>query len=458
MTEDITRHAVVFDQLFDRPLHIEFDQPDSSSDGGALLLKAADTQLGLTSSLANCLKDKRNPKCITHTYLELLRQRVFGIACGYEDCNDAARLVGDPIHRLMLERDPIEGHYLASQPTLCRFENAIDVRSMDKMATALADQVVARHKKRLGGKVRKITIDMDPTDDPTYGQQQLAFYNSHYGNWCYLPVACFVTFNDESEPYLFAYVLRPGDAHASYGAIAILKRIIKRLRTAFAGATIHARLDGGYAAPEVFDFLENNKVKYVVAMASNTVLQGFSEPLMKLARRDSKASGVTEHYYGECVYAAQTWDIERRVIFKAEVVRHPDREPKDNPRFVVTNLPTSSKHIYEKVYCQRGDIENRIKELLYGLQIDRTSCTKFLANQFRVLMCAAAYVLMQELRLKASGTSLANAQVSTLRNKLLKQAVWLKKSVRRYVLHLPDTAPWRHEWCQIARQLGAVPT
>ena len=158
MTEDITRHAIVFDRLFDRPLHVQFDQPDSSSDGGALSLKAADTRLDLTASLANCLKDKRNPKYITHSYLDLLRQRVFGIACGYEDCNDAARLVADPMHRLMLDRDPIDGDYLASQPTLCRFENAIDVRSMDKMAAALADQVVTSHKRRLGGKVRKITL------------------------------------------------------------------------------------------------------------------------------------------------------------------------------------------------------------------------------------------------------------------------------------------------------------
>ena len=178
---------------------------------------------------------------------------------------------------------------------------------------------------------------------------------------------------------------------------------------------------------------------------------------MKKARRDSKLSGETEHHYGECEYMAGTWDRDRRIIFKSEVVRHPGRKPKDNPRFVVTNLNSSAKHIYEKIYCLRGCIENRIKELLYGLQIDRTSCTKFLSNQFRVLLCAAAYVLMQELRLKASRTSLANAQVTTLREKLLKQAVWLEISTRRFILHMPDSAPWRKDWCQIARQLGAVP-
>lgn len=455
--DDTTQQGVLFNDVLNKPLHILFDQPDSSCDGGALLLKAADKRLNLSASLAACLKDKRNPDQLTHSSHDLLRQRVFGIACGYEDCNDAARLSSDPIHRMMLDRDPIEGDELASQPTLCRFENAIDVRSLDKMATALADRVVERHQRRLKGRVRQITIDMDPTDDPTYGQQQLALYNSHYGNWCYLPVACFLSFNNESDQYLFAYVLRPGDAHASYGAIAILKRIIKRLRKAFRGVGIRVRLDGGFAAPEMFEFLEQEKLKYVIAMAKNTTLQEFSEPLMKKARKQSRVSGETEHHYGECEYGAQSWDRERRVIFKSEVVRHPGRDPKDNPRFVVTNLRSSAKHIYEKIYCQRGCIENRIKELLYGLQIDRTSCKKFLSNQFRVLMTAAAYVLMQELRLKGRHTGFANAQVSTLRDKLLKQAVWLNQSTRRYVLHLPDSAPWRMDWCQIARQLGAVP-
>jgi hypothetical protein len=455
--KDTTEQGVLFEELFAKPVYVKFDQPDSSIDGGALLLKAADARLDLTATLARCLKDNRQPEMITHTYLDLLRQRVFGMACGYEDCNDAARLVSDPIHRQLLDRDPIEGVELASQATLCRFENAIDVRSLDRMAGELADRVVERHKKRLGGRVRKITIDMDPTDDPTYGQQQLTFYNSHYGNWCYLPVACFLTFNDEPDQYLFAYVLRPGDAHASYGAIGIMKRIVKRLRKAFRKAAIHVRLDGGFAAPEVFEFLEQEKLKYVVAMANNAILQAYAEPLMKKARRDSRLSGETEHHYGECQYMAGTWDCDRRVIFKSEVVRHPGREPKDNPRFVVTNLKNTAQHIYEKIYCLRGCIENRIKELLYGLQIDRTSCTKFLSNQFRVLLCAAAYVLMQELRLKASRTSLANAQVTTLREKLLKQAVWIEKSTRRLVFHMPDSAPWRRDWCQIARQLGAVP-
>ena len=456
MTDDSTAQRVLFNQVHDKPLHVQFDQPDSSIDGGAILLKAADENLQLTAALAACLSDKRNPDCITHSYADLLRQRVYGLACGYEDCNDAARLNADPIHRLLLGRDPFEGETLASQATLCRFENAMDVRSMDRMGTELANLVVKRHCKRLKGKVRRITIDMDPTDDPTYGQQQLALFNRHYRNWCYLPVACFLKFNNESDQYLFAYVLRPGDAHATHGAIAILRRIVRRLREAFADTSILVRLDGGYAAPEMFEYLEDEALDYVIAMGSNTVLQAYSEPLMIKARKDSALSGQTEHYYGECEYWPDSWDTDRRVIFKSEVVRHPHREPKDNSRFVVTNLRSSPRYIYEDIYCYRGDIENRIKELLYGLSIDRTSCYRFMSNQFRVLMTAAAYVLMQELRINAVGTALEKAQVTKLREKLIKQAVWLEKTTRRYVLHLPDTAPWRIDWCCIARSLGAA--
>jgi hypothetical protein len=171
----------------------------------------------------------------------------------------------------------------------------------------------------------------------------------------------------------------------------------------------------------------------------------------------SKKSGETEHLYGECRYAAGSWNRKRRVIFKAEVVRLGEREPKDNARFVVTNLRRVPQRVYEAVYCPRANIENRIKELLYGLAIDRTSCTSFWANQMRVMLTAAAYVLMQELRLGATGTICARAQVTTLRERLLKLGAWFECSVRRVVLHLPDSAPWRSEWCRVARSLGVTP-
>jgi hypothetical protein len=458
LADDTTRQSVVFNDLFGKQVVARFDQPDSSSDGGAVLLKACDERLGLTRAIAACIPDTRQQGKVVHTLEDLVRQRVFALACGYEDCNDAARIGADPMQKLLLERDPVTGESLASQPTLSRFENALGPKTLMRMGCALADTVIERHRQRLRRRVKRITIDLDPTDDPTHGAQQLTFFNGHYGTWCYLPVAAFVQFDAEPEQYLLAYVLRPGNVNAGVGAVGILRRIVARVRATFPKARLRVRLDGGFAAPEMFEFLENERLEYVVAMAKNTVLAGKAEWLMDLERTVSALSGETEHAYTDCRYRAKTWNRHRRVVIKAEVVRLADREARDNPRFVVTNLRHTAKHVYEDVYCQRAHIENRIKELHHGLAIDRTSCTRFWANQFRVLLTAAAYVLFQELRLHARGTGSANAQVGTLRLRLLKLGAWIERSVRRIVLHLPDSAPWRSDWYRIARSLGAAPS
>jgi hypothetical protein len=326
------------------------------------------------------------------------------------------------------------------------------------MGEALAECVIERHRKRLGRRVKRITVDLDPTDDPTHGAQQLSFFNGHYNTWCYLPVAGFVTFNNEPEQYLFCYVLRPGNAPAKQGAIGILDRMIERLRSAFPKVRILVRLDGGFGGPELLNFLEESKVDYIIGMAENKVLKRRARRRMGRARRLSKRRGKTANVFGETLYAARSWKgRKRRVLIKAEVVRHEGRQPKDNARYVVTNLKGSPRHLYKRVYCMRAEIENRLKELHHGLEIDRTSCTNFLANQLRVLLTAAAYVLMQELRLSARGGECARAQVSTLRERLLKLGVWVERSVRRIVLHLPVSFAYRRDWLRIARSVGAVP-
>ena len=457
MIENTTTQCVLFPGIFERPIIAKFDQPQSSSDGGAILLQAADQRLGLTAALAACLEDERQAGKIDHEVEELLRQRIMAIACGYEDANDAARLASDPVHKLLVGRDPEQGKDLASQPTLSRFENSVDRKELLAMAEVLADSVIERHRKRLHGRARRITIDLDPTDDPTHGAQQLTFFNAHYDTYCYLPMVGFLTFDQESEQYLVAAVLRPGNAPASAGAVGILRRLIERVKNAFPRAQIRVRLDGGFAAPEVLEFLDHEpKVDYIVNFAANAVLKRKAEPAMKRARRTSKASGQSEHVYGECLYRTRTsWPWKRRVIYKAEVVRAEGKEPKENPRFVVTNMKQSPQWIYEQVYCQRGDLENRIKELHYGMEIGRTSCTNFWANQFRVLLTAAAYVLMQELRLGLAGTASAQAQVSTLRTRFLKIGALVVSSVRRIVLHLPWTFPYRETFHRLALNLGA---
>jgi hypothetical protein len=457
VSDDITPQSVLFPDLCRRPLVVKFDQRHGSSDGGAILLKACDHRLGLTQRLASCIADARQSGKVEHTITELVRQRLYGIACGYPDGNDAARLAEDPIQKLLMGRDPLSGAALASQPTLSRFENAARRADLYRMGEAVAECVIERHRRRLGRRVRHITIDLDPTDDPTHGAQQLTFFNAHYDTWCYLPVAGFLTFNHEPEQYLFAYVLRPGNASASRGAVGILRRVLEKVREAFPRARVLVRLDGGFAAPQIFEFLESEGCDYVVAMAKNKRLTPRARQLMAKARRRSKRSGRTAHVYGETQYAARKWKCKRRVIIKAEVVRHEGRAPKDNPRFVVTNLTGWPRRLYERVYCGRGDIENRIKELHHGLEIDRTSCPSFLANQLRVLLTAAAYVLMQELRLVARRGECARAQVNTLRERLLKLGVWVERSVRRIVLHLPQSFAYRSEWLRIARSVGAVP-
>ena len=361
MTPDTIPQSVLFPDLFDKPLVATFNQEHASSDGGAVLLKAAERVYGLVKAFARCLADKRAPGKIRHTLADLIGQRVFGIACGHPDGNDADHLADDPIHKLLLGRDPVSGAPLASQPTISRFENGARRSVLYRMGRELAASVIERHRRRLQGRARRITIDLDPTDDLTHGAQQFTFFNGHYGGWCYLPMLGFLSFDREAEQYLCAAVLRPGKAVAANGTLGLLCRLLPLLRAAFPRARFLVRLDGGFATPEIFDFLDAEpRLDYVVAMAKNAVLQRHAESAMQVARAQSEVGGETAHVYTDTRYAARTWDHERRVVIKAEVVRLGDREPRDNPRFVVTNLRQTPRFIYEKVYCARGDIENRM--------------------------------------------------------------------------------------------------
>ena len=456
MSDDSTTQRLLFPGIFRKPVVAQFDQREGSSDGGALLLKAADRHYGLVAGLSSCLRDDRQAAKVDHSLRELVAQRVFSIACGYPDANDSARLSEDPIHKLLLDRDPIEGRDLASQPTLSRFENGVGVKELYRAGEFLAESVIRRHAQRLRRRAYRVTIDLDPTDDPTHGAQQLSFFNGHYDTWCYLPVMGFVSFNDEAEQYLCAAVLRPGNVGAAVGAVGLLRRLVRMIHHYLPGVKIRVRLDGGFAHPAVLEFLDAQpRLEYVVAMAKNAVLKRVVESGMRRARQLSRRSGKTEHIYGEVRYKAGKWPHLRRIIIKAEVVRAADKDPKDNPRFVITNMKQSPQWIYEKVYCARGDVENRIKELHDGLQIGRTSCSTFLANTFRVLLTAAAYVLMQELRLHLAPTRHARAQVATLRERFLKVGTQVVASVRRIVLHLPQSFPDRESFQDLAFRLGA---
>lgn len=456
---DTSEQSVLFPSLLDRPIHIAFDEPEMTSDGGALLLKAVDDRLGLSERLGESILDVRQDAKVRHTMTDLIRQRVFGLTLGYDDANDVGRIGGDPMFRLLLERDPVTGDDLASQPTLSRFENTARFVDLYRMGTALAETVIDYHCHRLRRRrIKRITIDMDPTDTETYGSQQLSLFNGHYDHYCYLPLLGFLTFNDEPEQYLFASLLRSGTAHASEGAIGVLRRTIRRLRKTFSSAKIRVRLDGGFACPGIFDFLDEQGVEYLVAIAGNKVLLRRAARLMGTARRLSREQDQSVALFGETPYAAKSWkNGKRRVIYKAEVTRLEGREPRDNPRFVVTNLGYTPNNVY-KIYRIRGESENRIKELLIGLALDRTSCSSFKGNQMRVLLSAAAYVLFQTLRCRLSHTRLGRKQVDSLRLMLLKIGGKVRSSVRRIVVTLAENHPWRYEWLLAAKAWRAVPT
>ena len=458
MSKDIEQR-VIFPSLLSKPVHVAFDEPLTSSDCGSLLLKSVDESMGLTERMLAGVSDSRQYGKVTHSQADLLRQRIFGIASGYPDANDVARLGDDPVHKLLLARDPVTGASLASQPTISRFENSLRVVDHYRLGVSLAETVIGWHRSRLQRqKVKRITIDLDPTDDETHGAQQKALFNGHYGHWCYLPLLGFLTFNNEPDQYLFAAILRSGTAKASEGAISLLKRTIARLRASFPQAKIRVRLDGGFSGPGILEFLEEENVEYIVGIAKNKVLERRLKRLMGTARRLSREQGKTVALFRDTHYAARSWrKNKRRIICKAEVTRLEGREPKNNPRFVVTNLGYTPKNVY-KIYKMRGDSENRIKELKVDLEIDRTSCTSFWANQLRVTLTAAAYVLFQTLRSRLAKSRLAGKQVGTLRLMLFKIAGRVERSVRRIVIHLAQNHPWRHEWTVAACAWGAVET
>ncbi len=235
----------------------------------------------------------------------------------------------DPIQKLLLDRDPIQGGRLASQPTISRFENALRPRDLFRLSEALADTVITRHRARTPH-ARRITIDVDVTEDATHGAQQLSFFNGFYGGWCYLPLVVMLTFDDEPRQYVVTAVLRPGNAPAARGVQGVLRRLIPKLWAAFPHARVRVRMDGGFATPAIFDELEAAGVDYVVAMAKNPVLEAAAAPLLAQARAQAEMSGASARVFGEARYQTGSWSHPRRAVIKAEVVVHPGRELPDN--------------------------------------------------------------------------------------------------------------------------------
>jgi hypothetical protein len=434
-----------FGSLLGKEVIVDFEGGRVSSDGGGLLLREIDDRYSLTEKAARCLCDPRDLRRITHDEITLLRQRIFSIALGYEDANDADSLRGDPVLKSISGRLPESSEDLASQPTLCRFENATDRKDLRRLADALMDLYLETHP----GPRDLIVIDMDSTDDPTHGRQQLSFFHGYYDQHMYHPLLVF----DGIDGFAMAAVLRPGNAHASHRSVSVLKRIIKRLRRAYPRAAIILRADAGFAVPELYQFCERKRIHYTVGLITNNRLKDKAAQLLAEAKEKFRETREKQRLFTAFTYRADSWNRYRRVVAKVEYM---DQGP--NERFVVTNIHLPPQRLYDEIYVLRGDAENRIKELKLELKADRLSCHRFLANQFRLLLHTFAYCLFLLLRNHLRGTELASAQVGTLRVKLLKIGTRVRETSRRIWLHLASGCPYKSLFYFAYQSLKAAPT
>jgi hypothetical protein len=418
-----TATQVPFSRFKRREIDVRFDGGDVSSDGGLLLLREVDRKLGLLQAVAQTLPDPRNPALIQHTSEHLLRQRVFGICQGYEDLNDHDALRDDLALQTALERDKPA----ASSPTLCRFENRADRATAIAAHRIIVDQFIASFEAA----PTELILDFDATDDVVHGNQEGRHFSAFYDNYCFLPLFVFC-----GEQMLAAY-LRPASEDAALHSAAILKLLTNRLRQAWPKVRILFRGDSGFCRPLLLSWCERNEVEYVVGLAKNSRLAKLSEDLRDRAAQAFASTAQPQRHFGEFKYAAKSWSRERRVIVKAE-----HNAQGANPRYVVTNLANAPQELYEHGYCARGEMENRIKECQLGLFSDRTSCQLWWPNQFRLLLAALAYVLMERLRtVGLAGTELARAQVSTLRCRLLKVGAVIVRNTRRVRFFLASAFP-----------------
>lgn len=406
-------------------VQVVLDAPQISSDGGLLLLRKTDERWGLTRRMGRCLSDSRRKGSVRHTGVKMLAQRVVGICMGWEDCNDFDDLRADPLYTICLDSEP------APQPTLSRFENAVTARQIYRISEELVRFYADRHSHKAP---KRIVVDLDATDDPAHGQQEFEFYHAYYGRHCFLPLLVFVS-ADGAPMELVAAVLRPGNAHAGRRSAAITRRIVDILRQAFPLTEIVVRADGGYALPEMYALCEDLKLSYLISLPKNSRLIDLSTDLIDTSRAAALDTGQTSRVFGELSYAATGWPKARRVIVKAEVMVQGE-----NPRFVVTNMQGDPKKLYE-IYCARGDSENRIKELKLDLFSGRTSCHRFAANCFRLLLHALAFVLMTLVRELLAGTELAKKTMASIRLKLLKVAAIVEVNTRRILVRLPRAHP-----------------
>lgn len=427
-----------------KSLKINFSQLDLSSDSGLLLVRQAEEKIKVCQGFADCLEENRQSGKIIHSQIRLTLQKVLQLAAGYEDMNDSNYLRHDPILKMACtqpEEKVKDIQILASQPTMSRWENQITSEEIKKLRKYFVEHFLVHYPPNC----QQIVLDIDGWDAQTYGHQQLSLFHGYYGHKMYFPILI----NEASTGYPLIMQLRPGNSHSGKGIVAILRWLIWRIKKARPNVEIIIRGDAGFSLPEIIRICERSQVKYAFGFSSNTVLKGKIENLLEIARVVYHLTGKKARLFNDVYYAAKTWSEPRRIVMKAEWL-----EKGANPRFVVTNLAEKAEVIYDNFYVQRGESsEGRIKELKRGIKADRLSCHQFIVNQFRLFLSQAAYILMLEIRQAAKGTQLEKAQVSRLRESLIKVASKVTNSVRQVLVELATCCPYQKEIRVIAERL-----
>lgn len=423
-------------------LEAAFDGGRITSDGGLVWLARADSELGLCGAISECVPEWRTRRG-RHSLASLIRQRVFQIACGYEDQNDANSLREDPLLKLTCGSLPESGADLASQPTFSRLENAADGRSCYRIAETLFELYLRERGE--DGAPERVLVDFDATDDPTHGDQEGSYYHGYYGQHMYHPLLVF----DGESRHLIGALLRAGNTYASNSALALLKRIVGGLRRRWPEVEVEIRADAGFAVPALYDYCEREGITYTVGLITNPRLEGLAEDLLEEAKERHEAQGEKARLFSEDLYAAASWERERRVVYKAEAM-----EKGINTRFVVTTRTEEPKKALYEFYARRGEGENWIKDFKLHLKADRLSCHRFIANQFRLLLHAAAYWLMDILRRKLVASGARRMQLDTLRLRLIKIGGRIRELFTKVRLHLAWGHPGQHSWRALSRACG----
>lgn len=433
MTKNNTQ-TMLFKEYFGKKVIVDFNGGEITSDAGWLFLRETEGQMKIIERAASAIHDKRNPAYVRHQIIQLLSQRVFQIAAGYEDANDCDTLKNDPLLKMACGQEDS----LASQPTMCRFENAPDRKTLYRLSEVLVDCFISSYDKA----PQSIILDIDDTADPTYGNQQLSLFNAHYDCHCYQPLHIY----EGSSGKLLAAILRPGKRPSGKEVVSILKRILKKIRQAWPEVGIILRGDAHFSSPAVYGFCEAHHLKYVFGFKAYKPLQALAQNLMDKARQLYQDASRPVKIYGQYTYQADSWPEAKRVICKAEY-----NDKGANTRFIITNLKHSKyRFIYETVYCGRGAMELMIKEHKNHLASDRTSCSSFYANQFRVLLHSIAYSLVHAFRERhLRHTEFAQAQFNTIRLRFFKIGARVRNLASRIKIHLPMAYPLQAEFERI---------